>query len=393
MNRSDPQTADAASEAPRSGPAAEPDTGGPNPLVQLVLSRIREFYREPEAIFWVYGFPLLMALALGIAFRNQPAETVLVDIVQSPVADKLAAALSSPVPAPEGSTETTPPTEYKVHISTEEDARLRLRTGKTSLVIAAPADVKGDTPLEKLKLDFWLDPTRPEGRTARAAVDDLLQRAAGRSDPVVVSNVEMIEPGGRYIDFLIPGLIGLSLLSGGLFGIGFVTVDMRVRHLLKRFITTPMKKSHFLAALMLSRFVFNVTEVGLLLVFAGYVFNVRIEGSVLTAILIVALGALMFAGLGLLVASRAKTLETVSGLMNLTMMPMWILSGTFFSYERFPEVAHPFIRLLPLTPLNDSLRAVMNEGAAITAIMPELSIMVVWTVVTFLLALKLFRWY
>lgn len=370
------------------------DDRGPNPLWQLVLSRIREFYREPEALFWVYGFPLLMALALGIAFRNQPAETILVDIVSSPVAEKLEAALSSPITtASEGSEEFAVGPQYKVRISSEDDARVRLRTGKTSLVIATQADAPDEAPLSELKLDYWLDPTRPEGRTARAAVDDLLQRAAGRSDPVVVSNVEYVEPGGRYIDFLIPGLIGLSLLSGGLFGIGFVTVDMRVRHLLKRFITTPMKRSHFLGALMLSRFIFNVTEVGLLLVFANYVFDVRVEGNLITTIVIIALGALMFAGLGLLVASRAKTLETVSGLMNLTMMPMWILSGTFFSYERFPEVAHPFIKLLPLTPLNDSLRAVMNEGASVVAVAPELSVMAVWTIITFLLALRLFRWY
>lgn len=370
------------------------DEHGPNPLWQLVLSRIREFYREPETLFWVYGFPLLMALALGIAFRNQPAETILVDVVTSPVAEKLEAALSSPVnTASEGVEASTVGPHYKVRISTEDEARRRLRTGKTSLVIAADAGVQDDTPLSELTLNYWLDPTRPEGRTARAAVDDLLQRAAGRTDPLLVSSVEVVEPGGRYIDFLIPGLIGLSLLSGGLFGIGFVTVDMRVRHLLKRFITTPMKRSHFLGALMLSRFIFNVTEVGLLLIFANYVFDVRVEGNLITTVLIIALGALMFAGLGLLVASRAKTLETVSGLMNLTMMPMWILSGTFFSYERFPEVAHPFIKLLPLTPLNDSLRAVMNEGASIVAVVPELSVMSVWTVITFLLALRLFRWY
>jgi len=210
---------------------------------------------------------------------------------------------------------------------------------------------------------------------------------------MTISNTEMIEPGGRYIDFLIPGLIGLSLLSGGLFGIGFVTVDMRVRHLLKRFITTPMKKAHFLAALMLSRFVFNVTEVILLLVFANYVFDVRIEGSIISVVTIIALGALMFAGLGLLVASRARTLETVSGLMNLIMMPMWVLSGAFFSYERFPEAAHPYIKLLPLTPLNDALRAVMNEGASIAILGPELAVMSGWVVLSFLLALRLFRWY
>ncbi len=172
----------------------------------------------------------------------------------------------------------------------------------------------------------------------------MLQRAAGRLDKYQPSEREMLEPGGRYIDFLVPGLLGMSLMGGGLWGVGFVIVDMRIRKLLKRFLATPMKKRDFLAGIMLSRLIFLIPEVLFLLVFAWLAFGVAIHGSLLAVLLLVLLGAFTFSGIGLLVASRAKTMEAVSGLMNLVMLPMWMLSGIFFSSERFPEAAQPFIK-------------------------------------------------
>ena len=192
--------------------------------------------------------------------------------------------------------------------------------------------------------DYEFVPTRPESKLARDEVNDVLQRAAGRSDPVPNRSAEMNERGGRYIDFLVPGLLGMGLMGGGLWGLGFVTVDMRIRKLLKRFVATPMRKTDFLAALMISRLLFMVPEVLVLLVFAWLAFGVTVAGSLAAVVVLILLGAFAFAGLGLLVACRAKTTEAVSGLMNLVMLPMWVLSGIFFSSERFPEFAaavHP----------------------------------------------------
>jgi ABC-type multidrug transport system permease subunit len=200
------------------------------------------------------------------------------------------------------------------------------------------------------------------------------------------------EPGGRYIDFLVPGLLGMSLMGGGLWGVGFVTVDMRIRKLLKRFLATPMRKSDFLAGIMLSRLLFMVPEVLVLLVFARVAFGVVIYGSLLNVIALVMLGATTFAGLGLLVASRARTLEAVSGLMNLVMLPMWMLSGIFFSSERFPDAVQPLIKVLPLTSLNEALRGVMQEGAALADLLPQIGLLAGWAVVSFALALRWFRW-
>ena len=341
-----------------------------SPLGQLLLARLREFYREPEAVFWVYGFPILMTIALGIAFRNQPVEQIAVDVQDSPYAESVMGTLSGDP-------------KFKLQRGDEETTRLRLRTGRTDLVV-----ISG----ENSRYEYFFDPARPEGVLARNAVNDALQTSHGRKDPVPVADVELNEPGGRYIDFLIPGLLGMSLMGGGLWGVGFVIVDLRIRKLLKRFLATPMKKHHFLAGIMLSRFIFMVPEVVILVLFAWLAFGVRIQGSIATVMYFIVLGALTFSGLGLLVASRAKTIESVSGLMNVVMLPMWMLSGIFFSSERFPEAVQPLIKLLPLTPLIDSLRAVMLEGTPLADLMTESGILAAWGAVTFVLALKWFRW-
>jgi ABC-type multidrug transport system permease subunit len=367
-----------------------------HPLVQPVLARLREFYREPEAVFWVYGFPILMAVGLGIAFRNRPQETFAVDVQSGPAALAIARALGGTVADRTSAGAAAPgdarQTRFDVRVHDTEEARRRLRVGRAAVVVVGPANLPPHGSLAGVPLDYFYDPTRPESVSARAAVDDILQRAAGRKDPVPVQDQEMTETGSRYIDFLIPGLVGMNLLGGGMWGIGFVTVDMRVRHLLKRFLATPMKKAHFLGGMLISRFLFMVPEVLVLLVFARLAFGVKIHGSVAAVLFLLVLGAVTFAGLGLLIASRARTIESVSGLMNLVMLPMWLLSGIFFSSERFPAAAQPFIKALPLTPLNDALRAVMLDGASLTTQLVPLATLAAYAVVTFLLALRWFRW-
>ncbi|MDG1808046.1 MAG: ABC transporter permease [Pirellulaceae bacterium] len=338
-------------------------------LAQLSLTRLREFYRQPEAVFWVYFFPLLMVVALGIAFRNKPVETITVDAVASPAAAVLAEDLAG-----------DPRIVFQQY--GEFECKERLRTGKSDLYLNRGSG----------RVDYFFDPTRPGSVVARDTVDNLLQRAAGRVDPVVSANQEMTETGGRYIDFLVPGLIGMGLMGGGLWGVGYAIVDMRIRKLLKRFLATPMRKTDFLMAVMASRLVFMIPEMILLVIFSHYAFGVEVHGSWVVIVFLVLLGALQFSGIGLLVASRAKTLESVSGLMNLTMLPMWTLSGIFFSYERFPEVMQPFIKLLPLTPLIDALRAVMLEGAGLGMLGPQILTMAVWGLLSFSLALYWFRW-
>jgi ABC-2 type transport system permease protein len=345
------------------------------PLVQLVLARLREFYREPEAMFWVYGFPILMIAGLGIAFRNQTVEQIAVDVVSGPAAATAVEALSR----------AQIHEKFVVRESSLDEARARLRHAKTALVVTA----SGATPPA---YEYLYDPSRADSLLARNAVDDALQRAGGRVDVAQATDQQFNEPGGRYIDFLVPGLLGMSLMGGGLWGVGFVTVDMRIRKLLKRFLATPMRKSDFLGGIMVSRLLFMVPEVLVLLVFARLAFGVVIHGNVLSLLVLILLGAVAFAGMGLLVASRAKTVEAVSGLMNLVMLPMWLLSGIFFSSDRFPEAVQPLIKALPLTSLINALRAVMMEGASLATQLPEIAWLTGWAVVSFALALRWFRW-
>jgi ABC-type multidrug transport system permease subunit len=364
------------------------ETGTPSrrysPFVQLVLSRLREFYREPEAVFWVYGFPILIVVALGIAFRNKRVERIGVDISDGPSAAAVVAELDG--------IEEDGIKKYNAKVHDLDTCRTRLRTGKTELVVIAAQNSPSESDARSAGYQYLYDPTRPESMLARNAVDDVLQRAAGRKDPVPVSDEHMTEPGGRYIDFLVPGLIGMSLMGGGLWGVGFVTVDMRIRKLLKRFLATPMRKSQFLAAIMTSRLVFMLPEMLIVIVFAWLVFGVKIQGSWVAVAVLILLGAFTFSGLGLLVAARPRTIEAVSGLMNLVMLPMWVLSGIFFSSERFPEEIQPVIKAIPLTPLINALRAVYLEGASLASQWNEVLILAVWGVVTFVLALWWFRW-
>ena len=339
-----------------------------HPLVELTSVRLKEFLREPDAVFWVFAFPLLLTLALGFAFRERAPEKIPVGVAEGPAAAARMKMLRQ-----------SPALQPRLYV--EQEGREQLRRGKISLLVTGDGQ-----PV------YRFDPTRPEARTARVEVDDALQAGSGRRDVFAAQEQLVSEQGSRYIDFLVPGLIGMNLMGTGMWSIGFSVVNARLRKLLKRMLATPMRKVHFLAAQALARLVFLVLEVSVVVVFAWLVFDVAIRGSLVVFALVCILGAAAFSGLGLLIASRVKTLEAISGLMNVVMMTMWICSGVFFSYERFPDAALPFVRALPLTALNDALRAVVNEGATLAAIAPQLTNLLIWMVVSSLVALKIFRW-
>jgi ABC-type multidrug transport system permease subunit len=264
-------------------------------------------------------------------------------------------------------------------------ARLELRAGKVALLLVPPEQPGGP-------LGYRFDPVRAESRLARATVDDLVQRAAGRHDPRAVGDQPVTERGARYIDFLIPGLIGMNLMSGSMWGIGWVIVNMRVRKLLKRMLAAPMRRRHLLYAQALARLLLIPVEVFAILLFARLAFDVRVTGSIAALALLCLAGSASFAAIAILVASRAQNNETVSGLMNLVMMPMFVLSGVFFSAAHFPQAMQPLVNALPLTALNDSLRAVIIDGAGLGAVVKPLVVMGIWGVVSFVAGLRLFRW-
>lgn len=339
-----------------------------HPLAELTKARFREFIREPEAVFWVFAFPVIMTCALGIAFRSRGAEPVIAGVVERAGADQIVSALEQAG-------------GFTVRRVSPGDVDRAVRDGRAPVVV-----VPGTPPV------YRFDEARAESQVARLAVDAALQRAAGRADAFAPALQPVTTVGSRYVDWLVPGLLGMNIMGTGLWGIGFAIVQARSKKLLKRLVATPMAKSHFLLSLILSRLVTLGLEIVIILGFAWMFFDVEVQGAVSAVALLCILAALSFGGLGLLVASRARTIEAISGLMNLVMLPMWVLSGVFFASTNFPDAMQPFIRVLPLTLLNDGLRGIINEGQSLAAVAPKLALLSAWGGVSFLVSLRLFRW-
>ncbi len=337
---------------------------------QMVLARLRLFFREPAALFWVYGFPIIMAIGLAIAFKNRPPETPAVDVVRG---DSASSAEELADQLRKGG--------MKIEVVDDADALHRYRTGKTALFVT----------LNEKELTFGLDPTRSESVAAKYQVEAVARRW---KSPDALINAERLEtePGNRYIDFLIPGLMGMNLVGGGLWGIGFVVTELRVRKFLKRLIATPMHRGDFLLSLLSARLIMIFPEMLSLYLVGRLVFDVPMRGCPGTMVLIFVTGALAACGIGLLVASRTEKSEVVVGLINLIVLPMWLFSGVFFPSKRYPDAVQPFIQALPMTQINDALREVMLEGKTLTDVAWRIAILAIWAVVTFAIALRLFRW-
>jgi ABC-2 type transport system permease protein len=338
---------------------------GQSSLWQLTMVRFRLFLREPEAVFWIFVFPILLAVGLGIAFRNRPADVLQVAATTPQLTQALAADKG-----------------LSASIMDESTGTHALATGNVLLLaIKTPEGVS-----------YKYDDTNPDARTARMIADRAIQAAAGRKDSVTAGNQLIHETGARYIDFVVPGLLGMNLMGSAIWGLGFAIVEARQKKLLKRLVASPMPKWQYLASFLLSRLVMLVIEVAAFLGFARLVFGVPFRGSLWQLAFLCVLTSLAFSALGLLVASRAKTMEAASGLMNLAMLPMWILSGVFFSASRFPAVIQPFVRALPLTAAIDALRGNMLQGVGLDKLLLPIAILLAWLVIPFAISLRIFRW-
>jgi ABC-2 type transport system permease protein len=334
-------------------------------LYQLTSTRFRLFLREPEAIFWVFIFPILLAVGLGIAFRNRPADVLPVGATTPQLTQALAA-------------------DKGLNATAMDEA-----AGSHALAIGT---------IELLAIQrpdgvvYKYDSTNPDARAAHLLADRAIQTAAGRHDAVASQNELVHETGARYIDFVVPGLLGMNLMGSAIWGMGFAIVEARQKKLLKRMVASPMPRWQYMASFILSRLVMLVIEVVVFVGFSRLAFGVPLRGSLVDLGVICLITSLAFSSLGLLVASRAKTMEAASGLMNLVMLPMWILSGVFFSATRFPAVIQPFVRALPLTAAIDALRSNMLQGIGLNHLAMPIAILLAWLAVPFVVTMKIFRW-
>ena len=334
-------------------------------LYQLTITRLKLTLREPEAIFWIFVFPILLAVGLGIAFRNRPADVLPVAATTPQLTQALAA-------------------DKGLHAALLDESSGRHALAIGTILLLAESSPTG--------VVYYYDDTNPDARNARILADRAIQIAAGRRDPVSAANDLVHETGSRYIDFVIPGLLGMNLMGSAMWGLGFSIVDARQKKLLKRMVAAPMPRWQYLMAYLLSRLVMLAIEVVVLLGCARIVFGVPFRGPLAQLGLICILTSLTFSALGLLVASRARTMEAVSGLMNLVMLPMWILSGVFFSASRFPGFMQPIVGALPLTAAIGAMRGNMLQGVPISQMMPLIGIMLFWCLVPFAVSLRIFRW-
>lgn len=334
-------------------------------LYQLTMVRFKLVLREPEAIFWIFIFPILLAVGLGIAFRNRPADLLPVGATTAQLTQALAADHG-----------------LKAAQMDEAQGTHELATGNILLLAVTRPD----------GVEYQYDDTNPDARNARLLADRAIQTAAGGHDAVAAQNELVHEVGSRYIDFVVPGLLGMNLMGSAMWGLGFSIVDGRQKKLLKRMVASPMPKWQYLAAFLLSRLVLLVIEVAVFLGFARIAFGVPFRGPLWELGLVCVLTSLVFSALGLLVASRARTMEGVSGLMNLVMLPMWILSGVFFSASRFPNVIQPFVKALPLTAAIDAMRGNMLQGTELPQMAAQIGILLAWFFVPFAVSLRIFRW-
>jgi ABC-type polysaccharide/polyol phosphate export permease len=341
-------------------------SSGRHPLIELTLVRVREFAREPEAVFWAGVFPILLSLGLGVAFRSGPVESIAVAATSPAIADALRRDHS-----------------LAVELLSEADGRHALETGRIAVLVESASDGA---------VAFRYDDTNPAGRTARQLANQAIQAAAGRTDPIRAADDLVREPGTRYIDFFIPGLVGLEIMTDTLWGLGFPIVEARRRKLTKLLTATPMRRSHYLMSYLVWRMILLPVEVVVPIAFGALAFGVPVRGTLIDIGVITVLSAWSFAALGLLLAARPRTIEAIGGLVNIVQVPMWVLSGVFFSSQRFPGWLQPFIHVLPLTATVDALRANLLQGVGLAGLVPQLATLGVWTIVCFALALKLFRW-
>ncbi|MFH8990197.1 ABC transporter permease [Streptomyces sp. NPDC017940] len=355
----------------------------PSPAAQLMLTRLRTYYREPGSVFWTFLSPVLLALVLGVAFTDRPAEPIDVAVRDAPGAGRTVSLLDADP-------------QLKARTLDRTAAAADLRSGAVALVV-----VPGDPP------EFHYDPRRTESRLARELAGTALgtrrseapATAPGETPtvlpgPAVDIAIDVAEraPGSRYVDFLIPGLIGMGLMSSGLWGVGFSIAEIRLRKVLKRLVATPMRRSQFLLSFVVVRASFLLLELPLLVGFGALVFDTPVVGSFALLVLLTALGAFVFAGIGLLAAARATNFQTVSGILSVVSMPMYVGSGVFFSASRFPDPLQGLVQALPLTTLNDALRGVMLEGQTLADVAVPVAVLALWALGSFAAALWLFRW-
>jgi ABC-type multidrug transport system permease subunit len=373
-----------------------------NQLWQLISALFLEIIREPGVLFWGILFPILMSLGLGLAFTKKPdvlRKVAIISVAEN--SDKASgnAIISSFLEKNCERNKSGDPLSWKWQYTIKDDklgnsifqfyelqwdeAVKLLKRGTVNVLLVGMAD----------SVEYHFDPMNPDAQLTYLKLSSIL----GHGDAPQVQTTTEVKPltvtGTRYIDFLVPGLIGMGVMMSSMWGISYGIIEKRSKKLLRRLVATPMKKSHFLIALIAVRITMNFIESSVLFLFALIAFKMTIQGSISALILMFLAGNIAFAGIAVLVSSHTSNTEVGNGLINAVVFPMMVLSGIFFSYQNFPGWSLPFIRNLPLTMVTDGLRSIFNEGAGFHEVTLPIIILITIGAVFFGVGLKIFKWH
>ncbi|MDR2843841.1 MAG: ABC transporter permease, partial [Candidatus Symbiothrix sp.] len=330
------------------------------PLYQLTLSYLLETIREPEVLFWGIVFPVLISIGLGMAFTQKAESKFHIIIAETHTAslDSLLTihtvkenAKGKPVQIWKIPDETLGNTEFIFERNDWNPAIVSLKRGEADVILSDSAGV----------LQYHFDPHNSQAQLAYMRLSALIQSPQPQASKAEIAPLTL--KGVRYIDFLVPGLIAMGVMSSIMWGISYTLIERRSQKLLRRMVATPMNKTHFIASMMFIRTFMNLIEAGIIFFFVWLLFDIQIQGNLGALFVLFLAGNIAFTGIAVLVSCRTSKTEVGSGWINAVQMPMMILSGIFFSYHNFPEWSIGLIKLLPLTALTDGMRSIFNEGA------------------------------
>jgi ABC-2 type transport system permease protein len=373
-----------------------------NQLWQLTSSLFKEIIREPGVLFWGILFPILMSLGLGIAFTKKADTIRKVGVISagdnSHVTDTGSVLFNFlDKNCEKNSQADTDSWKWKLILKDEklgnsiflfremewQKAMMALKRGTINIVLV---EKEGHT-------EYHFDPMNADAQLTYLKLNSLI----GSRLIVETAPAEYVRPltvtGTRYIDFLVPGLITMGVMMSSMWGISYGIIEKRSKKLLRRLVATPMRKSHFLVALITVRIAMNFLESLILIVFALFAFKMVIQGDISALILLFLAGNIAFSGIAVFVSSHTSNTEVGNGLINFVVMPMMVLSGIFFSYHNFPDWSIPFIQKIPLTMFTDGIRSIFNEGAGYKDVALPILILTATGALFFTIGLKIFKWH
>ncbi len=359
-----------------------------HPFLILTVSHLKEFLREPGSVFWSFGFPILMAIGLGLAFSGKKEITHGVAIIPSIEKHEILVRntfFNGNVPVDtlieKIFDKENGKTRYLFHITNWKNAEVLMKRGIISSILT-----EGEN-----KMTFHYDPLNPEGELIQIQLSNYFRDGDLGRD---TGSIEPLEARGmRYIDFLIPGLLTLGIMMSIMWGVCYSLIEKRSKKLLRRMVATPMSKTDFMTAYWASRLILTLFDTTVLLTFAYYFFGVVIQGSIAALVLMFLAGNIAFFGMAILISSRTANTQVGNGIISLITTPMMVLSGIFFSYQNFPPWAIDIIRFLPLTKFTDEVRGIINEGAGLMDILDGVAVLGLFGLVTFIIGLRVYKWF